>query len=315
MRKIHIITNPLSGKNRKHPTRFDQMLSVAESKCDEDTKLTVHKPRSLEALLTVVESIHADKADILCMHGGDGTVHQTFTALWKIYGDHTPYPTVAILKGGTMNNIARNIGVGFWSTARSLLNAIATNAPLQISTHHPLVIDETQSGFIYGNVALGPFLEEYYIGSPPSPSKGFRMFCKIVVSSIFNTSYSKRILAPVSMRVFIDGTELDQTEFTLFGISMVADVGFYCRPFYKTLKDHSSFQIIATTCRPVNIVKVVPHFWFAKPTKKPYIVDMTGTEIRFEYSTPQMSTIDGDVYPPKSHETIRVGPPVRFVHL
>jgi diacylglycerol kinase family enzyme len=315
MRKIHIITNPLSGKNRKHPTRFDKMLSIAQSKCDEQTQLTAHKPRSLEALLDVVKSIHTDKTDILCVHGGDGTVHQAFTALWKVYGNHTPYPTVAILKGGTMNNIARNIGVGFWSTARSLLNAIATNAPLQISTHHPLVIDETQSGFIYGNVALGPFLEEYYIGSPPSPSKGFRMFCKVVVSSIFNTSYSKRILAPVSMRVFLDETELDQTEFTLLGVSMVADVGFYCRPFYKTIHNPSAFQVIATTCPPLNIVKVIPQLWFAKPTKKPYILDKAGTEIRFEYSTPQISTVDGDVYPAKSHETIRVGPPVRFVHL
>ena len=36
-----------------------------------------------------------------------------------------PYPTIALLKGGTMNNIARNIGVGFWTSAESLLKTIA----------------------------------------------------------------------------------------------------------------------------------------------------------------------------------------------
>jgi hypothetical protein len=123
------------------------------------------------------------------------------------------------------------------------------------------------------------------------------------------------MLAPVSMRVFIDGTELDQTEFTMLGLSTVADVGFYFRPFYKTLSNPSVFQILGTTCPPLNIVKVIPQLWLAKPTKKPYIVDRIGTEIRFEYSIPQMSTIDGDIYPAKSDETIRVGPPVRFLHL
>ena len=113
MSNIHILTNPLSGKNRKQPTRFDKMMSVAKEHCAPENTLTTHQPHGLDALLESVQSMKEAGADILCIDGGDGTIHQAFTALWKVYGMDTPYPTIALLKGGTMNNIARNVGVGF----------------------------------------------------------------------------------------------------------------------------------------------------------------------------------------------------------
>ena len=86
MSNIHILTNPLSGKNRKHPTRFDKMMSVANQHCAPENTLTTHQPHGLDALLESVQSMKESGADILCIDGGDGTIHQTFTALWKVYG-------------------------------------------------------------------------------------------------------------------------------------------------------------------------------------------------------------------------------------
>ena len=315
MANIHIITNPLSGHNRKHPTRFDAMLVKATQKCHPNNSITVHKPRGLDVLLETVQQIYREQGDILCIHGGDGTVHQAFTALWQVYGTHTPYPQIAILKGGTMNNIARNVGVGFWSTASQLLEAITSQQNLSTCIRHPLVVNDTRSGFIYGNVALAPFLQDYYTGSPPSPAKGFWMFCKTVFSAIFNTAYAQRILAPTPFQMVIDDQPLPKDAYTMLGLSTVADLGFYFRPFYNTLQDPTSLQVIAMTCSPLNIVKVLPHLWFAKPTRKPYITDKIGKKVHFLYDTPQVSTMDGDVYPPQNEETICVGPAVTFLHL
>ena len=127
------------------------------------------------------------------------------TALWRRYGNHTTYPKVAILKGGTMNNIARNVGVSFWSNATQLLMAIVQDTPLQTSIHHPIVVDGHQSGFIYGSVALAPFMDLYDTGSErPSPWKGFKMFVQTVFSVIFNTEFSRKLLAPVTFQMTID---------------------------------------------------------------------------------------------------------------
>ena len=86
-------------------------MSVAKEHCAPENTLTTHQPHGLDALLESVQSMKESGADILCIDGGDGTIHQAFTALWKVYGMDTPYPTIALLKGGTMNNIARNVGV------------------------------------------------------------------------------------------------------------------------------------------------------------------------------------------------------------
>lgn len=314
MSNIHILTNPLSGKNRKHPTRFDSMMRDVKRDCAQSNTLTVHKPEGLDALLSAVQTIKESQADILCIHGGDGTVHQVFTALWKVYGDQTPYPKIAILKGGTMNNVARSVGIGLWTSAKTLLIKVAKNDTVGIQIRHPLIVNNERSGFIYGNVGITPFLQEYYTGTPPSPTKGFLMFCKIAGSALFNTTYSRTVLAPIPMTITIDGNRLPDASYTLLGISTVADIGFYFRPFYQTLSHNNILQLISTTCPPLNIVKVLHRLILGYPTNKAYILDQTGQEIHFEYPTPQISTIDGDVYPPCSSETLRVGPAVQFLH-
>ena len=319
MSNIHILTNPLSGKNRKHPTRFEKMMSVATQNCLTENTLTTHQPHGLDALLESIESIKESEADILCIDGGDGTIHQVFTALWKVYGTNTPYPTIALLKGGTMNNVARNVGVGFWTTAESLLKRIVSGGDLKQRSQHPLIVSNSsgveRSGFIYGNAALAPFMQDYYEGAPPSPLKGFLMFCRATLSAIFGMAYSKKMMPPVEIQIFVDGDAIPKSTYTLIGVSTVADVGFYCRPFYHTLKQHNIVQLLGMTCSPLHIAKVIPKLWLAKPTKKSYIKDIVGQQIRFEYSNPHISTIDGDVYPAETMDTVRVGPPVEFIHL
>ena len=319
MSNIHILTNPRSGKNRKYPTRFEKMMSLAKQHCAPENSLTAHQPNGLDALLETVQHIKNSDADILCIDGGDGTIHQVFTALWKVYGEECPYPTIALLKGGTMNNVARNVGVGLWTTAESLLKQIASNGDLQQVSQHPLVVSndsgEERSGFIYGNAALAPFMQDYYEGSRPSPLKGFLMFCRATFSALFGMAYSQRMMPPVEMKVHVNGDPLPKSTYTLVGVSTVPDVGFYCRPFYHTLTQNNILQLLGMTCSPLHIAKVIPKLWLAKPTQKSYIKDIVGQQIRFEYTKPHISTIDGDVYPPQSIDTIRVGPSVQFLHL
>lgn len=288
----------------------------ARAVCHPDNTIIVHKPDGLEALHIVINEIHAESGDIVCIHGGDGTVHQVMTALWRVYQTHTPYPKVAILKGGTMNNIARNVGVSFWSNAKELLMAIAQNAPLQSSIHHPIVVDNTQSGFIYGNVALAPFLDKYETGpEPPSPWKGFKMFLQTVFSVIFGTQYSQEVLAPATFSMQIDSTEIPPKQYTMLGISSLADVGFYFRPFYRTLTESNTLQCIAMNCSPMHIVWSIPNIWLARPTNSPKIVDQTGQHIQMEYTEPLRYTIDGDVYTSGLTQTIALGPAISFLHL
>ena len=52
--------------------------------------------------------------DILGISGGDGTNHRTLSTFLEVYGE-TPLPKIALLRGGTMNNLANQLGIGLHS--------------------------------------------------------------------------------------------------------------------------------------------------------------------------------------------------------
>ena len=316
MQTIHIVTNPRSGKNRKRPHYFQHVFNTAHKALHTDSQLYLYKPDGLDALQDVIDQIHANSGDVLCIHGGDGTVHQVMTALWRRYGNHTPYPKVAILKGGTMNNIARNVGVSFWSNATQLLMAIVQDTPLQTSIHHPIVVDGHQSGFIYGSVALAPFMDLYDTGSErPSPWKGFKMFVQTVFSVIFNTEFSRKLLAPVTFQMTIDQDTIPPQQYTMLGVSSIPDVGFYFRPFHKTIDNSSILQCLAMNCPPIRILRSIPNLALGRPTNSSTILDKTGQSIQMEYSENLRYTIDGDLYTSDGAQNIVLGPPITFLHL
>ena len=144
----------------------------------------------------------------------------------------------------------------------------------------PLVVDNDLSGFIFGNVAVGPFMHEYDTGpETPSPWKGFRMFGQVVISAIFGTSYSKKFIAPVPLKLNIDDNHRPLQEYTMLGISTLADVGFYCKPFHAAVHHNDKLHILAMQCPPIYIILSVPKLWTARPTRKSYILDQIGETI------------------------------------
>ena len=73
---------------------------------------------------------------IIAVHGGDGTLHRTITALGRAFGDD-PIPPIAILCGGTMNVVATSLGIRERPTA--FLTALGRRGrPRRPSPrHHP----------------------------------------------------------------------------------------------------------------------------------------------------------------------------------
>ena len=102
-------------------------------------------------------------------------------------------------------------------------------------------------------------------------------------------------------------------EFTILGISTLADLGFYFRPFYQNLQCHKNIQLIAMTCSPLYIAFSLPKILFAKATNKSYIIDKSDLSIHLKYNQPQAFTLDGDLYTSKLEQHIELGPPVSFI--
>ena len=264
MSRIITIANPHSGKNKKNPQIIENFRGIL------GTKGSLMIPQSLEELEKKIHEVKEQNANIICINGGDGTIHKTITALFHVYGDG-PWPKIALLKGGTMNNIARNMGIPLLKGANALLKDVIEGNNYKTITKHPLIVDETYAGFIYGTAGISTFLEEYYEGDNSSVSKAAIMAIRLILSALINGKYVNRLFASRPIAISVDGQKAKATHATNMGISTLTDVGFYLRPFYATLSRPDIAHMITMNCSPLYIVFALPQMWMARPTNKSYI--------------------------------------------
>src|SRR5688572_29799948 len=102
--------------------------------------------------------------------GGDGTASHTLTALWRAYADR-PLPAIALLRGGTMNTVARSLGVsprGPATLLRRALTAWLEERPRYIARNALQVGDRL--GFLFGTGLMYGWLAEYYARGDGNPT-------------------------------------------------------------------------------------------------------------------------------------------------
>src|SRR5687768_275022 len=104
MSGIGIITNPHSKLNKRNPRRAELLGYIV----GERGQLEI--TNTLADLERVAHEFREKKIHTLAISGGDGTICRTLTALIHAYGE-VPLPRVALLRGGTINVLANNLGI------------------------------------------------------------------------------------------------------------------------------------------------------------------------------------------------------------
>lgn len=306
---IGVISNPLSGRNRRNPRRMRRLAYILGERGE------LALPEGLDRLEAEIRVFHERGIDVLCINGGDGTIHQVMTALYTVYGDDTPFPQIALLKGGTMNTIARNIGVRLSST--DMLGRVATRyhagVPLGTTQRSLMIINDKKAGFIYANAGVAHFLGEYYRGGDSSPWKAIKVLTRAIVSSILGTEYAATMFRFIGMKISVDRQGLSHDAFVAVGVSTVADLGFGFQAFYQTFSHPRHLHLIGVAEPVWGLTAALPRIRLARPTKREHIEDHVGREIVLEATEPVLYTIDGDMYPGEQRMTFRVGPQVTFI--
>ena len=306
---IGVISNPRSGMNKRNPRLARKLAYILGD------KNILEQPDHLDGLRSVARQFKERDVDIVCINGGDGTAHTALTIFLAEYGSK-PLPKIALLRGGTMNTMARNIGLkgSPESILGRVVNAYASDEPLSFTERNLLVVDGVQAGFLFGNGILSSFLEAYYEGGDASPWKAVKTLARAVGSALIGGSFIKRMLGPVKVRAQVDGRWWEPREYLAVAAGTAADIGLGFRPFFRCLQHPDHMHVLGLACPISEVVKAIPTIRLARPVRRPGIQEAVARRLILESDAPIPYMIDGDFHVGGQTLNIEVGPRLRLIN-
>jgi len=308
MSGIGVISNPRSRRNRKNPRLARELTYVLGERGE------MHEPEDLEALQAAAEHFRERAIDVLCVNGGDGTLHRAVTALVRAYGEQ-PLPRIALLRGGTMNTIAN--GVGVRGKPGEILDYVVTHyhagAPMPHVSRWTMRVDGGEYGFLFGTGLQAHFLEEYYRGGEPSPAKAAWVLLRAVGSALVQGDLVKRLFRDQPMQVHVDGTLWPRESWMSVAAGTVDDIGLGFRPYYKAPHNPEHVHAVGFACSALTVVLELPRIYRAQPTRSPDILDDVCQRLVLSSPEPIGYMIDGDFHQGDRELVVSIGPRVDFV--
>ena len=306
---IGLITNPRSRVNLRDPGRARRLGYLIGSHG------TAEATRSLDDLYRVCEEFKKERIEVLGISGGDGTLHHTLTAMIKTYGDE-PLPPVAILRGGTMNTIARSFGI-FGETPRltfELVDRQRRGLLAEIPSFERAILQiGDKFGFIFGNGIIYNFLHEYYATGNPSPSVAAQLIIRAAGSTMVRGPLSRRIYKRFHARVVADGDRWACEDFITVAASVVEQIGLGFKPFYRVHERDDAFAVLGIHTSAVGFVAELPNILAGKPMRRDKVIDQAARHVVFESDDELEYIIDGDTYVQSGSLTLKTGPKLRFL--
>jgi diacylglycerol kinase family enzyme len=305
---VLVFVNPGSRANRKDPGCADRFARILGDSG------RVAAPASLELLAEEARRAAAELPSVIGIHGGDGTLHRTLSALVAAYGTH-PLPPVAFLPGGTMNVVASSLGIRV--KPEDLITELAAGhragvIPATLRRHCLRI--GSNYGFIFGNGLLANFLEEYYARGSYGAWRAVWIVFRTVLSLLTTRRYARRIFRRFRGRVQIDGTLLNRTDLTGIGAGTVSEIGFRFKLNHRADDDPEQMGGVAIHGRPLSLLLDVVDVRLGRGLSPKRATSFVADRLVIEPEEPEtLYTLDGDLYSAHGTLTVEVGPALKIV--
>jgi diacylglycerol kinase family enzyme len=316
---VAVISNPKSKANRKNPALVESLAYVLGEAGP------LEQPGDLGGLERVVRQLREREIDVVCVNGGDGTLHKALSAIVKVYADgatgealqRVRLPKLAILKSGTVNTMARNVGVR--ASARDMLAHVVESwhgrRPLQIEERTAVVVNGESAGFLFGTGVLYRFMKMYYEGGDPSVLKALRLVGQVVGSAVFGGTLAHDLFAADTARVTADGRRWPEEAFPAIAVGGMNDLGLGFELFHAAKGHPGYIHALGIMGPPVSVVKVLHRVYLGKPTASPRIRDEVVRELIIEGEAARGFMMDGDFIEGGDRLRVEAGPRVPFIVL
>ena len=252
MQRLGIISNPFAKMNKNYPEHNTHMwYTLANNGL---YKIT----HSLIELEKVCQEFAERKINLVGIVGGDGSIGLVLSSLLKAYGDEQSLPKILLLKGGTINFLALNLGIR--TDALTCLNDtlffLKKNLSLYEISVRTIQING-RIGFIFAGGIASALLEEFYKNKTNSFGAFLSMsnclldaMCRGKINGL-----SKKIIQPQKLSITTHPTSLWSTKpfnnqqnfYTLVFASTVPKLPFNVHLFKKIALKNLSAEILVTT--------------------------------------------------------------------
>jgi len=307
---IGIITNPHSKLNKRNPSRAALLGFILGAQGQ------LEVTNSIEDLTRVARDFKEKGIRILAINGGDGTISRTLTAFIQEYQSE-PLPRIALLRGGTINVLANNLGIrgSPEQVLYRLVEGHSGQGELPWRRLHSLKM-EGNYGFLFADGVAPAFLTEYY-QRKSGPVGALILTLRVWASRLFNGELFSRIVQDIHHKLLPDvGPAHMHTSCAVF-CSTVAKLplGY---PMFHLLKSYpGAFQCTSMTMPAKDAFWLFPMILATgQDGEGKGKISFCCHDLLVEQERPFEYTLDGELYRSQSNSLrIGMGPDLDFLTL
>jgi len=305
---IAVIVNPRSRANRRNPRIASEFQAIVGDRG------RVFAPKTLDELNESIAEWRRAPPEVIAVHGGDGTLHKTVTALGRVFGDD-PLPPVAILCGGTMNVVATSLAIRERASVflTAIVEASRTGRRLDTIRRRCLRIGD-ELGFLFGSGLPANFLAEYYAPSGYGPGRAAWLLMRGFFSALWNGPFIRKLFKRFEGSVSVDGQLLDRTSFVGLMAGTVREVGLGFKLVHRADDDPERFGVLAIHGRPMSLSVDVWAVQRGRGISERRAFSAVASQMHVQSKNGAFAyTIDGDLYRTQDPVDISLGPPIDFL--
>ncbi|GBD26570.1 hypothetical protein HRbin30_01902 [bacterium HR30] len=309
MAGIGVIVNPHAGGNRANKELVPKLEEALKQRG------FVAVPETLEELELTARRCAEEQVDIVAICGGDGSFFRGLSALVRAYGSQS-LPLFLPLRGGSMNTIARSVGVRAGGPVKVLAHVAevyAAGRPLRATERQLLQIARDHYGFMVGCGVIVNFLQVYYSGQGRGPRAAALWLVRAILSGLIHGTLARRILQGFRADMTCDGERVPHRNYNVLYASTITDIGLGFVPTYLATRKRGYFHLLAGYVTASQVILRLHRLRGGCPLEIPTLYDNLAREVRVEFERPTHYTIDGDVLEATAALELRAGPVLTIV--
>lgn len=308
MAGIGVILNPYSRSNRKNPGRAEELGFIVGDKG------SCHATHSIEDVKELAKEFKKREIEILGLSGGDGTYQKTLTVFANVYGDQ-PFPKIALLGGGTMNNVVNCLkikGTPEMVLSRLIYKYHQQNGGFKESRCSLLKVND-QYGFLFGNGLLYRFLCDFNKVERPTKWTAARMLCSDIIKALIPTRRAFEICRRIDCDIQVDEKAWPFKNYTSILAGTVETLGLGFQALYRARKESGKFHLLGFSLPPRQVICSFPVLLMGRKVPSENWLDTLASDVRLKTKEAEGFMLDGELYGATKDIHLSLGPTLNVI--